>query len=238
MIGLEDIRPVLLGHYTMPTDSRFPGQKIVVCAYLIRHPERLVLFDTGIAVGHEEAERIYAPIARRPLSEALAATGVSLRDVGAVANCHFHLDHCGGNPLFPERPIFAQAREYESAAEGGLDYTLPGLFDFEGVALELHDGDAEIASGLRVIPTPGHTPGHQSLLVETRQGRVLLAGQALNTASDFAMAHYAWRLRQIGSNETLPEIPEWLSMLQDLDVRRVLFAHDLLHWEPPDVSVE
>jgi glyoxylase-like metal-dependent hydrolase (beta-lactamase superfamily II) len=233
MIDIGDIRPVLLGHYTMPRDSRFPGQKIVACAYLIHHPDRLVLFDTGIAEGHEEAERVYAPIVRRPLPEALAAAGVSVEDVAAVANCHFHLDHCGGNPLFPARPIFAQAREYKAASVGGLDYTLPSLFDFGGATLELHDGDADVASGVRAMPTPGHTPGHQSLLVETRQGRILLAGQAVNTASDFAMAHYAWRLRRGGSTEDLPEIPDWLGTLQDLDVRRVFFAHDLLSWEPP-----
>jgi N-acyl homoserine lactone hydrolase len=237
VIGIEDIRPVLLGHYTMPQDSRFPGEKVVVRAYLIHHPERLVLFDTGIAEGHEEAERIYAPIVRRPLPDALHAAGVSLKDVEAVANCHFHLDHCGGNPLFPGRPIFAQAQEHQAAAEGGLDYTLPSLFDFAGSALELHEGEAEIASGLRIIPTPGHTPGHQSLLAETRQGRILLAGQAVNTASDFARAQYAWQLRQAGSDEDLPDLPDWMSAVQDLDVRRVLFAHDLLSWEPSAPSM-
>jgi N-acyl homoserine lactone hydrolase len=233
VIGIEDIRPVLLGHYTMPMDSRFPGEKVVVRAYLIHHPERLVLFDTGIAEGHGEAERTYAPIVRRPLAEALDAAGVSLKDVDAVANCHFHLDHCGGNPLFPGRAIFAQAREHQAAAEGGLDYTLPSLFDFAGSALELHEGEADIASGLRIIPTPGHTPGHQSLLVETREGRILLAGQAVNTASDFARAHYAWQLRQAGSDEELPDLPKWMSAVQDLDVRSVWFAHDQLSWEPP-----
>jgi N-acyl homoserine lactone hydrolase len=237
MIELEDIRPVLLGNYTMPQDSRFPGEKVVVRAYLIRHPEGLVLFDTGIATGHEEAERTYAPIVRRVLPEALASVSISLDDVSAVANCHFHLDHCGGNPLFPGRPIFAQAREHEAAAEGGLEYTLPGLFDFDGAALELHDGEADLAAGLRVIPTPGHTPGHQSLLVETRQGRVLLAGQAVNTASDFARAHYAWQLQRAGSQEDLPDVPPWLSTLQELDVRRVFFSHDLLSWKPPRIDV-
>ena len=231
MIGIEDIRPLLLGHYTMPQDSRFPGEKIVVRSYLIRTPQRLVLFDTGIAVGHEEAERTYAPILRRPLEEALASVGAALADVGAVANCHFHLDHCGGNPLFPERPIFAQKAEFEAANAGGLEYTLPGLIDFPGANLELHDGEADIAQDVRILPTPGHTPGHQSLLVETRRGRVLLAGQAINTASEFSRAHFAWQLQRSGTGEELPDVPPWLSTLQELDVRRVLFAHDLLGWE-------
>ena len=65
----------------MPEDSLLPHQKIVVVAYVIRHPDGLVLFDTGIGEGHEEAEQCYHPIIRRPLREALASTGVALGDV-------------------------------------------------------------------------------------------------------------------------------------------------------------
>jgi len=71
------------------------------------------------------------------------------------------------------------------------------------------------------------------MAINGRDRAFVLAGQAFNTATDFAMAHYAWHLRRAGSNEDLPEIPHWLATLQDLDVRRVFFAHDLLSWEPP-----
>jgi N-acyl homoserine lactone hydrolase len=229
VIGLEDIRRVMLGHYTMPEDSSLPHQKIVVLAYVIRHPHGLVLFDTGIGEGHEEAERRYFPIHRRPLREALASIGVDTQDVRAVANCHFHLDHCGGNPQFPGTPIFAQRVEYEAA--NSLQYTLPEIVDFEGAKLELHEGDADVAAGLRIIPTPGHTPGHQSLLVDTRDGRILIAGQAMNDASEYARAQLAWQVRT-GRSEDAPEPPEWLARVQELGPRRVLFAHDLAMWEP------
>ena len=69
MIEPGDIQRVTLGHYTMPEESSLPHQKIVVLAYLIRHPDALVLFDTGIGEGHAEAERRYHPIVRRPLRE-------------------------------------------------------------------------------------------------------------------------------------------------------------------------
>jgi N-acyl homoserine lactone hydrolase len=229
MIEPGDIQRVMLGHYTMPEDSSLPHQKIVVLAYLIRHPDGLVLFDTGIGEGHAEAERRYHPIVRRPLREALDSAGVRLEDVQAIANCHFHLDHCGGNPLFPGTPIFAQRAEYE--ASSSLDYTLPEVVDFEGVKLELHEGEADVAPGLRIIPTPGHTPGHQSLLVDTRQGRVLIAGQAMNDASEYGRAALAWWIRRSGSEEA-PEPPGWVARVQELDVCRVLFAHDPSVWEP------
>jgi N-acyl homoserine lactone hydrolase len=231
VIGSDDISRVVVGRYTMPEDSPLPNQKIVVVSYVIRHPEGLVLFDTGIAEGHQEAEERYHPIVRRPLREALDSIGVAFEDVAAIANCHFHLDHCGGNPLFPGIPIFAQRVEYE--ASDSLDYTLPHVVRFEGVKMELHDGDADIFPGVRIIPTPGHTPGHQSLLVETRQGRVLIAGQATNSASEYARAHLAWQVRQTDPDESAPEVAEWVVRVQEAFApRRVFFAHDLAIWEP------
>jgi N-acyl homoserine lactone hydrolase len=229
MIGRNDVYRTLLGHYTMPADSTLPRQTIVVLAYLIRHPGGLVLFDTGIGEGHEEAERTYHPIRRRSLPEALASAGVGLDDVEAVANCHFHLDHCGGNPLFPGTPIFAQLAEYE--ASHSLDYTIPELVDFDGAKLELHGGEADIAPGIRIIPTPGHTPGHQSLVVDTSGGRILIAGQAMNDAAEYGRAQYARDVLHMGQQKA-PEYPDWLERIQELEVRRVLFAHDAAVWEP------
>jgi glyoxylase-like metal-dependent hydrolase (beta-lactamase superfamily II) len=230
VIGSDDISRVVVGHYTMPEDSSLPHQKIVVVAYVIRHPDGLVLFDTGIAEGHQEAELRYHPIVRRPLGEALDSIGVALEDVAAIANCHFHLDHCGGNPLFPGIPIFAQESEYDAA--DSLDYTLPDVVRFDGAKLELHDGDADIFTGVRIVPTPGHTPGHQSLVIETRGGRVLIAGQATNDASEYARAQFAWQVRQAGTEETAPEVTEWITRVQEeFAPRTVWFAHDLAVWE-------
>jgi N-acyl homoserine lactone hydrolase len=231
VIGPDDISRVVVGHYTMPEDSSLPHQKIVVVSYVIRHPDGLVLFDTGIAEGHREAEVRYHPIVRRPLREALYSIGVAFEDVAAIANCHLHLDHCGGNPLFPGTPIFAQRAEYD--ASDSLEYTLPEVVRFDGAKMELHDGDADIFPGVRIISTPGHTPGHQSLLVETREGRILIAGQATNDASEYARAQLAWKVRTAAAEETAPEVAAWIVRVQEeFAPRRVLFAHDLAIWEP------
>jgi N-acyl homoserine lactone hydrolase len=227
MVTSEILR-LHLGHFTAPPEDHRAGEKIFVVAYLIRHPHGLVLFDTGIAEGHPEAEELYRPV-RRPLVGALGKAGASLQDIRAVANCHLHLDHSGGNHLFPGTPIFAQAREYEAAREP--DYTLASAAaDFPGATFELHDGEAEVLPGLRIVPTPGHVPGHQSLLVETGEGQVLLAGQAFNSASQYARAQYAWELERSGSGEDL-SYPDWIPGVQELDPVRVLFAHDVAVWE-------
>ena len=232
MIELNDIRRVVLGHYTMPEDSSLPHQKIVVVAYAVRHPRGLFLFDTGIGEGHEEADQRYHPIVRRPLRAALGSIGVAFEDVSVIANCHFHLDHCGGNPHFPGVPIFAQRAEYDAA--DSLEYTLPQTVRFEGAAMELHEGDADVFEGIRIIPTPGHTPGHQSVVVETQQGTILLAGQATNDASEYARAQLAWSIRNDSEEEAAPEVAAWVARVQEeIDPIRVYFAHDVAVWEPP-----
>ena len=230
MISLDGIRRVLFGHFTVPDDGdQRAGEKVVVCGYLIDHPDGLVLLDTGIAEGHDEVEELYHPV-RRPLDEALATAGVTTGDIRIVVNCHLHLDHCGGNPRFPDTPIFAQQVEFD-AAHREEDYPIVGLYDFAEARYELHGGEADVATGIRVVPTPGHTPGHQSLVVETDAGRVVLAGQAVNGATDYGRAQYASDLRRSGSDENII-VPEWIERLQEFDPVLVLFAHDNATWAP------
>lgn len=234
MIGSDDIRRLLLGHFTMPEDSSLAGHKIVVCAYLIQHPDGDVLFDTGLGP-HPESDRTYRPVAR-DLRKELARVGKTAEDIRAVVNCHLHVDHAGGNPAFPGRPIFAQPVEVEAARS--WDYTNPNVVDFDGVSLELHGGEADVASGIRVIPTPGHTSGHQSLVVDTREGRIVLAGQAFRGASDYARAVFASEVAAAGERVEI-DIPPWVRTIQeDIDPVRILFAHDLAVWERPAVAFQ
>lgn len=227
MLTRQDIVRLHLGHFTMPDDSRLPGARVVVTAFLIRHPQGLFLFDTGIGEGHEGAETMYRP-ERRSLDEALRDAGASVGDVRLVANCHLHFDHSGGNFRFGRVPIFAQAREVEAAR--APDYTLPEkVVDFPDARFELLDGDAKPLPGLTIIPTPGHVPGHQSLVVETQEGRVILAGQAMNEATEYGRAHFAWQLEQAGRPHQ--PYPEWVDRFARYDPWRVLFAHDVAIWE-------
>ncbi len=79
--------------------------------------------------------------------------------------------------------------------------------------------------GITAVPTPGHSPGHQSLLVEnTGDGRVLLAGQAFDTASEFALAALAC---QLDGDQSDLSAPDWMATLRSADIDLALFAHDL-----------
>ena len=106
-------------------------------------------------------------------------------------------------------------------------------FDYAGADLAVVDGDCVIGAGLRLIPTPGHSPGHQGLLVETAEGRELLGGQSFDSAYEFGLADLAARLA--GGPDALEDVeyPEWMHTIQGLDLQRVRFAHDLAEWRPP-----
>src|SRR5919197_6565968 len=117
----------------------------------------------------------------RPHAGCLPWRGV--RRAGDVINTHLHFDHCGGNRLFAGVPIYVQRAEREAAREP--DYTIPEWAEFEGATYEEVDGEAEILPGIRVVPTPGHTPGHQSVLVDTEDGLVVVAGDVGYTWKQF-----------------------------------------------------
>ncbi len=166
-----------------------------------------------------------------------ATAGVSVSDIDLVVNCHLHFDHCGGNPLFAGTPVLVQAGELATARGGG--YTIDALVDFPGAHYRELDGETEVWPGVRVLPTPGHTGGHQSLLVDRpgsgpSGGPVLLAGQAYDFASEYGQAVLARRAAREGVAAPLPGYRAWLDRVAEYGPRRVLFAHDHAVWEPTE----
>ncbi len=225
-----DLRRLDLGYFIRPAsetgDLGAPRAEAVL-AYLLRHGDEVLLFDSGMGED-PEADAHYRPY-RRDLVSALHDAGVDARDVTRVVNCHLHFDHCGGNPLFAGRPIFVQRSELD-AARGG-DYTLPQLVDFDGAFYEELAGEAEILPGVWIIPTPGHTAGHQSLVIRQPDGTVILAGQSHHFASGFAADHLARLAERDGAAAPLPPYHPWMARLLEFEPRRVLFAHDASVWE-------
>jgi N-acyl homoserine lactone hydrolase len=200
-----------------------------VLGYVARTPSRILLLDTGLGDADEGMNAWYRP--RRIGTEAaLQQLGLLVDDIDIVVNCHLHFDHIGGNPAFPRRPILCQRRELETART--TEYTVPGLVDFPGVRYELLDGEAEIAPGVHVIPTPGHVDGHQSVVLEGEDGSVILAGQAHDTTSQWSADVLAARAPQLGHEPPLPLPSTWMERLLQFDPKRVVFAHDSAVWTP------
>ena len=165
------VRRVDFGYFVRPAGETGTGSaRVEPClGYLVVHAHGRLLVDTGMG-SHPEIDVHYRP-RRRRLHTALGDVGMRLDDIQLVLNCHLHADHCGGNPELSGRVIFAQRTELEEARRIP-DYTLPELVDAPGLQYEELNGEAEILAGVTVVPTPGHTAGHQSLVVRQDDGTV------------------------------------------------------------------
>jgi N-acyl homoserine lactone hydrolase len=220
------VRRVDFGYFVRPAEETGTGApRVEPClGYVVEHPDGVLLFDTGMG-SHPEVDTHYR-ICRRALREAVGST---LDDVTLVANSHLHFDHCGGNSSLPHAPVVVQRTELDTARTT-QDYTLPELL--EGVTYDVVDGEAEVLPGVRVLPTPGHTDGHQSLVVRGTDGVVVVAGQSHDNATSFGADVLAVRARRDGHGEPLPLPPAWVETLLALDPARVVFAHDASVWVP------
>lgn len=231
---LSTLTGFVTGDYLSPPGGRLAGQRVVAVAYLIRHPDATILFDTGFpyddefTVSEGDTEIRTFP---RSVEDALNGLEAAMADLDLVVNCHLHIDHAGGNHrLPPDLPIYAQAIELATAQQETEDIVINALA-LERQTYRAIEGETEILPGIRVVPTPGHTAGHQSLVVDTNEGSVVLLGQGMPSASELAAAAYALRLQAEGS-EPVPPYPAWLPEILAADPARVHFAHDLAIWQP------
>lgn len=157
----------------LTSEMYFDGDRLPGFSDTIEHPDGLVLVDTGMIDTTPAIEEDGEEWHPHPLPDELAGR------VALVVNTHLHFDHCGGNRRFPGIPIHVQRRELADAR--GAAYTVPDWVDFPGATYVEHDGDAEILPGVRLLPAPGHTPGHQIVVVETDEGPVVLGGDVGTT---------------------------------------------------------
>jgi Zn-dependent hydrolases, including glyoxylases len=223
--ALPQIVPLEMAEFRFADDEPLAGQWGVVMAYVVRHRQGILLFDTGFGFGNAELDAYYQPRARH-LPDVLGAAGIAAAEIGAVVNCHLHVDHAGQNALFPGVPIYVQPAEWETAHT--TDHTILEWIDFPGAHYEQIAGDHELFDGIRVVATPGHTPGHQSLAVETADGLNVVAGQAVYTAGEWAGESDAWEGRWRAPDQLAYD--RSVERLRRLDPVRVFFGHDRRQW--------
>ena len=161
--------------------------------YLIRHGQDWLLWETGISdtvadkpEGVVVGGGILTLYVRKTLQSQLAQLGVAPTEITHMAFSHFHGDHVGNANLFTNAKVLVQRAEYDAAfgpdaAKYGFNPALYGkLKDNPTVKLE-GDHDVFGDGSVIIIATPGHTPGHQSLLVRLpKQGAVILSGDMVH----------------------------------------------------------
>lgn len=225
------VRRIDLGYFVRPDQETGTGSPRVeaLLGYVVEHARGVLLFDTGMG-SRPDVDAHYRPT-RTDLEQALGSVGLRLEDITEVANCHLHFDHCGGNPLLAGRPFFAQATELHTARHV-LDYTIEELVDPAGARWYELDGSTEVLPSITLMPTPGHTDGHQSLVVRGSDGVVVVAGQSHESAHGFAADALALRARRDAVGEPLPVAPDWMAVLLAMDPSYVVFAHDHSVWKP------
>ena len=157
---------------------------IPITAWLVRTDSGVILFDTGVSpravAGLLRADSLARFNDDDLLVHRLDGLGLEPADVDMVVLSHLHFDHAGGADIFAKSELVVQKDEYAYAQYpaqlfAGLYYRKN--FDLPGYRWRLLDGDAELAPGVTAVRSDGHTPGHQSLVVELPEtGPVILAG--------------------------------------------------------------
>ncbi len=154
------------------------GLEWPVHGFVVTHPGGAVLVDTGVG----GPDRLLSDwrVVNRSVADALSELDMTPDDIGLVINTHLHFDHCGQNAVFKQAAFYVQRAEVSRAQRESRE--LYDWFDFMNARFELLDGDTEVVPGLSVITTPGHTVGHQSVVVQAADGTShVLIGDAAYT---------------------------------------------------------
>ena len=174
---------------------------------LVKTKDKNILIDTGIGDAlTDRMRKIYGMEKKSNLSEGLAMFGVKPEDIDVVVLTHLHLDHAGGVvrfnekgekvPAFPNAKHIVQSQEWNDALvpdERTLATYFPeNFFVLEETKLvEVVDGEEEVEPGIEVIPTGGHTRGHQAVMIETEDAKILGPGDIMPTRNHIRVPYVA-----------------------------------------------
>lgn len=151
------------------------GRDTPIHGYAIKHPKGVVLVDTGMGTPPRGFNAEWK-LVLRTVADALADHDLSPADVAYVVQTHLHSDHCGENVVFRGVPVILQASEL-GRARREQEHMLE-RFDHRGARFELLEGDAEVLPGVHALHTPGHTCGHQSVLIDGAAPQLIVGDAA------------------------------------------------------------
>ncbi len=217
---------------------------VPVLSFLVSHPRGRLLFDTGVhcqarldpltRLGAERMKRLTVKSNEgEDVVPQLATLGLAPDDVRYVANSHLHFDHCGGNEFFPEATFLVQRPELEAARKPGFvpKYS-PSPIDFDHpLDYRLIEGEYDVFGdgSVVLIPTYGHTPGHQSLRVRAgKDAHLVCASDACYTRENMdrdVLPNILW------DPGVMRESLAALRKLRDQGGATMFYGHDPDQWK-------
>ena len=235
--GFLDLdRSILLSQVDM-------GQKIKVTVYsvLLILPEGPVLIDAGLNPdGLTDPEHAWGPRAKliQPefteaddIRNRLKELGLDVSDIKMVILTHLHWDHVGGLRFFTHCPIIVQKEEHRFAYNPDSFVSAQYMRNHFDFPLKYQDveGDNVILPGISVVKTPGHTPGHQSVLVKLASGSYyIFSGDVISVEDNLKLkipGSNTWDAKQ--SMDSIYRL-EHLSSILDAEI---IPSHDVAIWE-------
>ena len=185
-----------------PWRKCWPGIEFSSTCWLIQHRNKWLLWDTGVPESALHDPKGWSTLPKlivyhldKTLTDQLAAIGLKTTDISYVALSHSHGDHIGNVRLFPNSTVLMQRAEYAwiSSPDGPND----NVNQLKALArkllgtpkhLKLLDGDTDVFGdgSVTLVSTPGHTPGHQSLLIHLKNsGFIILSGDVVHLEENF-----------------------------------------------------
>jgi N-acyl homoserine lactone hydrolase len=218
------------------TYQRYYGKRIILPIYTfaIKGGDRKIIVDTGIEdfmPSQEIEEQAGFPIMQ--FEDALATIGWKPEEIDIIIHTHLHNDHCENDVLCSNAEVYVQQAEIDF-------FNNPHPIDhryypdvLEGVNLKIVNGDAKILNGIGVLFTPGHTPGGQSVVVETSEGKAIITGLCCN-AENFppgggviAPGVHLDAIQAYESMRRIKEAADIIIPIHDLEIGRKKIIPDL-----------
>jgi len=198
--------------------------KIPVFVFLVKHNKGNVLIDTGFSKNFKKTWgarlKYYRPILEEDIVQYLKDTKIDY-----IINTHLHIDHSENNPKFKGAKIIVQKSELEFAKDPKPYQKLAYPDKIEDLKYKIinHNLDLFDDGTIKVIKTPGHTPGHQSILLNINQKNIFIAGDACYSKENlryFCLPGILWNP---------DKILESYKLIKNLKDTRIIYGHEELN---------
>lgn len=206
--------------------AKYQGQiyEAALKPLLIKTEKENILVDTGIGKLPDTHEKFHT-IKRnkdQTLKMQLQKFDLKPEDIDIVANTHLHFDHCGNNVLFPKAKFYVQADEIRYAYAPDRFQRAAYVQEFFDIKVEYVPlkGKYEIVDNISVAPTPGHCPGHQSIIIKEREKNYVYCGDVAPLSENLEKRNIPGVLHR--ADEALKSIDS----LRHIENAVYIFSHD------------